>query len=280
MNPREELRHLLANERPLVMPDAYDAMSARLIALAGFKAVQCSGFSMALAARAEPETKLGLERNVALTRDIVAAVKLPVIADGEDGYGPPAAIAATVRAFVAAGVAGINLEDQVLPPSPAKQIVPVEVMVAKLRVARETAATSGARDLVLNARTDALMAGPDRVAGLQTAIERGNQYLAAGADLVFVIGVNTPEEARDVTRGIHGPVSIAAGLPNNLRTLSLASLRACGVARISLPSVAVFATVRAVSDVLGSIQRTGELDDVIARGLLADLAQAGAICAR
>ena len=147
---RDTLRQLLQSECPLVMPDAYDALSARLIEMAGFKAVQCSGFSMALAARCAPEASLTIEDNLRMTTRIVQAVKLPVMADGEDGYGPPERVGATVQAFCAAGVAGINIEDQVLPPSQMKHVVPRSLMTEKLRAAREAANRSSMSDLVIN----------------------------------------------------------------------------------------------------------------------------------
>jgi 2-methylisocitrate lyase-like PEP mutase family enzyme len=85
MNNRQILQDLLKVERPLVMPDAYDGLSARLIQIAGFKAVQCSGFSMGLASLAAPEQAVDLNRNLDATRNMVKAVTIPVMADGEDG---------------------------------------------------------------------------------------------------------------------------------------------------------------------------------------------------
>ena len=280
MSMRKRLRRLLELERPLVMPDAYDGMSARLIALAGFKAVQCSDFSMALTSRAVPEAKLGLEKNLEITRNIVASVELPVMADGEDGFGPPTAVADVVRSFVAAGVAGINIEDQVLPPTEPGQIVDCAVMIQKIRVARKTAGQCGAPDLVVNARTDALMTSTDRAKGLQLAVERGNQYLAAGADLVFVVGVAKPEEARYVADQIRGPVSIAAGMPYNIKELSIGTLRECGVARVSFPSLAVFAALRAVKDALAMIRGAHDFDQLADRGLLCEMQDVRQVCGR
>ena len=112
MNLRATLRDLLRTERPLIIPDAYDGLSARLIEMIGFKAVQCSGFSMALASRAIPEARLSFEKNLEITRDIVQSVKVPVMADGEDGFGPPSRVFETVGAYIDAGIAGINIEDQ------------------------------------------------------------------------------------------------------------------------------------------------------------------------
>ena len=114
MNKSTLLRGLITSPEMLLMPDAYDPLSARLIESVGFKAVQCSGYSFALAARCSSEAALGLERNLAMTKAIVEAVDVPVMADGEDGFGDPSVVAETVRAFIRVGVAGINIEDQVL----------------------------------------------------------------------------------------------------------------------------------------------------------------------
>ena len=280
MNPRETLQNLLRMERPLVMPDAYDSLSARVIEAIGFKAVQCSGFSMALASRAIPEAKLGFEKNLEITRDIVHAVGVPVMADGEDGFGPPARVFEVVRAFVDAGVSGINIEDQLLPPSEAKSVVDRSLMIEKIRAAREAAAEAGAGDLVVNARTDALTVWPHRTEGLREAIERGNQYLDAGADLVFVIGVDSLAEAKQLAREIHGPVSIAAGLPNNIGAMSIGELRECGVARVSLPSVAILSALRALKQTLSMIYRAEGFREVTEQGLLSDMGDVANIMAR
>ncbi len=173
------------------MPDAYDGLSARLIETAGFKAVQCSGYSMALASLASREESLGLARNLEITRHIVQTVGIPVMADGEDGFGPPSSVHATVSSFLDAGVAGINIEDQVLPPGETRTVVEPQLMVEKIRAAREAAKQMNAADLVINGRTDVLAASEDRVRGVAEAIDRGNQYLEAGADLIFITSVAT-----------------------------------------------------------------------------------------
>ncbi|NLF18959.1 MAG: isocitrate lyase/PEP mutase family protein [Lentisphaerae bacterium] len=237
------LRELILAPETLIMPDAFDPLSARVIERLGFPAVQCSGFSMALAAMRPTEADLGLEANVALTHAIAAAVQVPVMADGEDGFGDAAGVPATVRAYVAAGAAGVNLEDQVLAQPGPKRVVPCEEMVAKLKAARAAARNAGNADLVINGRTDALTMGTDRQAGLREAAARANAYLAAGADLAFVVGVTSMEEVRYLLQELKGPLSIAAGMPYNLRSLPLADLRAAGVARVSLPVVAVLAAL-------------------------------------
>jgi 2-methylisocitrate lyase-like PEP mutase family enzyme len=209
-----------------------------------------------------------LERNLAITRDIVQAVSVPVMADGEDGFGGPLEVSSTVSAFIEAGVAGINIEDQVLPPGKARAVVEPSLMIEKLEAARAAAARANAADLVINGRTDVLAVRATRSEGIAEAVERGNQYLKAGADLVFVTGVRTPDEARELVAGIRGSVSIAAGLAYNAKTLPMAALRDCGVARISLPVVAVMAALKAVKKTLSILHATASLDAVLDEGLL------------
>jgi len=275
-----QLRELIRAKETLVMPDAFDPLSARIIEQLGFPAVQCSGFSMALAAMRPSEVELGIEANLKVTQAIVAAVQVPVMADGEDGFGDVTATAAAVRAFVAAGVAGINLEDQVLGQPGPKRVVPRERMVEKLCAARDAAGESGNAELVINARTDALMTTTDRTAGLREAAERSRSYLAAGADMAFVIGAATLDEVRFLMREIGGPVSIAAGMPYNLQSLSLAGLKATGVARVSLPVVAVFAALRAMTDTLRSIRDTGDFAEIVSQSRLGGMEDVAALLKR
>ncbi len=267
----QKLRDLLASERPLVMPDAYDVLSARLIELAGFRAIQCSGFSMALASLAVAEPKLTFEENLEITRKIVGAVQVPVMADGEDGFGGPGRVHDVVAAFVEAGVAGINVEDQNLGATGAKSVIDVALMMEKIHAAREGAESKGAGGLVLNARTDALAVAPDPDAGLEESIRRGNQYLDAGADMVFVTGVKTLEEARQLVRQVNGPVSIAAGLAYNIDAMSIKELRACGVARVSLPTIAVLSAAKAVQQTLSMVRQSEAFGDMVQQGLLAGM---------
>jgi 2-methylisocitrate lyase-like PEP mutase family enzyme len=248
------LRELITSPETLVMPDAFDPLSARIIEHLGFKAVQCSGYSFSLSACCSTEAAFGFERNMELTQRIVEAVDVPVMADGEDGFGDPAIVAETVRAFVGIGVAGINLEDQVLGQPGPKRVIERTQMIDKIVAARNAARQEGVPELVINGRTDALAAAPDRKEGLEEAIVRSNLYLEAGADLAFVTAVSTMEEVKSLVEGIHGPISIAAGMPYNIKNISLEELKACGVARVSLPVLALFSAIRAIGRTLEMIQ--------------------------
>ena len=268
MGKASELRQLINSGGTLLMPDSYDPLSARIIEKLGFKAVQCSGYSFALAACCPSEAAFGFERNLALTKSIVEAVQVPVMADGEDGFGDPPVVAETVRAFVRAGVAGINIEDQVLGQPAPKRVVERPLMIEKIRAAREAARQEGQPDLIINGRTDALSVATGRTEGLNESIARANLYLEAGADLAFITGVATIEEVKALVHNVHGLVSIAAGMPNNINTMSIADLRACGVARVSLPAIAIFSAIQSLTHTLEALRDSQDFSLVLQEKLL------------
>lgn len=271
MNKSTRLRELLRPGQTLVMPDAFDALSAKIIERLGFPAVQCSGFSIALSACCRPEPILGLEENLHVTRHIAEAVSIPVMADGEDGFGDASVIGDTVRRYIETGVAGINIEDQILGlPKESTKIVDCQFMADKLAAAREAAKKAGHAEFFINGRTDALAAAQDRAAGLKEAIERANCYLQAGADMAFVTRVTKREEAQLLVREIAGPVSIAAGMPYNM-DLSIADLKQCGVARVSLPALAVFASIRAMRQTLSDVLAGESFTRMAERGLMCSM---------
>lgn len=263
-----QLKELLNSKETLVMPDAYDPLSARIIEQAGFKAVQCSGYSFSLAACRKQEIDIGLAENLSLTAAIVQAVSVPVMADGEDGFGGPEQVGKTIQEYVKAGTAGVNLEDQVLDRQPGVRVVDASLMQEKIKVAKQAAKAAGNPDLVINGRTDALRAFPSKKDGLAEAVRRGNLYLEAGADLAFVTGVTTLAEVRVLVKEIRGPVSIAAGLGNNIQAFSINDLKECGVARVSLPTIAICSTIKAV---IGACE-------VVKTGVFAPLLQEGRLC--
>ncbi len=258
----QNLRKALSNGSPLIMPDAYDALSAKMIERAGFDAVQCSGFSMALAGYCKLEETLGRQDNLDITRRIIEAVSVPVMADGEDGYGDLPQVAETVRLFIEAGAAGINIEDQNLNgPEDFGPIAPPEIMIEKIGAARDARAAMGCPSFVLNARTDALALSEDRQDGLLKAAGRAGDYLDAGADLAFIVGVQTLEEAEWLIGEVDGPLSLTVGLPYNLETLPLDGLMALKPARISLPLLPLMAAMGGLETLLEEVKQ-GRMDHV------------------
>jgi 2-methylisocitrate lyase-like PEP mutase family enzyme len=268
MDKCEKLRKLLEKENPLIMPDAYDPLSAKMIEKMGFKAVQCSGYSFSVADGLMRELDISLEENLNKTRKIVDAVNIPVMADGEDGYGGIENIKDTINLFMDIGVAGINLEDQLLDNVHGGSICKVidsDFMQEKITLARETANERNPK-FIINGRTDALRSCGDRSEGLEIAIDRANSYLASGADLAFITYVENLKEVKTITKKVKGPVSIAAGLSYNIDSFSMDDLKKYGVKRVSLPTLLLFSTINAMKNGLNLLKKdslSGNSDDLI-----------------
>ena len=262
MNKSKKLKELLNSEETLIIPDAYDPVSARLVEMAGFKAVQCSGYSFSIAAARPKEIDISRNENLEITRRMVNAVGVPVMADAEDGYGDAMEVKRTVQAFMDAGVAGLNLEDQLLDGSHGVSIISSEAMVEKIRVAKETTESENP-DFIINARTDALKSLDNREDALNLAAERANQYLDAGADLTFAPYVETIEEVKTLKKEVKGPLSVAAGMPYNIKNFSITDLEDLGVERVSLPTLLIYSSLNAIKNSLNHLKEDSlmELDD-------------------
>lgn len=267
MKKSTTLRNLLNLGETLVMPDAYDPISARIIERAGFKAVQCSGGSFAFAACYPSEVDVNIAENVNITRMIVDAVEVPVMADGEDGYGDLNVVPDTVSRFIRAGAAGVNLEDLVPVRDRTYDIVGSSYMVQKIVVARKRAVAEGDPDFIINARTDALRAFDSREDGLTEAIRRANLYLETGADLAFICYAATLDEVKTLVKEVHGPISIAAGLPYNIKAFTIDDLRELGVARVSLPMTAILTAINAMSKVMSMISEPDGFAKIVDEGI-------------
>ncbi|MCE5213595.1 MAG: isocitrate lyase/PEP mutase family protein [Methanobacterium sp.] len=266
MNKSIILRKLINSDQTLIMPDAYDPISAKLIENTGFKAVQCSGYSFSIAAGYENERDVSLDENLLWTKKIVEAVNVPVMADAEDGYGGPEEVLETVERFIKIGVAGLNLEDQIPDGKSTVSVIDEDLMMHKIMVAREIAEVKNNPDLVINGRTDALKSASDRDEGLDMAIERANLYLDVGADLAFITYVETLDEVKRINQEVNGPVSIAAGMPYNLENFSINHLKQLGVSRVSLPTLLIFSSINTLLKSLNLIkndQMTEILDEWI-----------------
>jgi len=254
----------------LVMPDAFDAFSAILIEQAGFEAVQCSGKSMAAAAGYADENCLSYSENLEVTRKIVNAVSVPVMADGEDGFGNASKLTQTIREFIRIGVAGMNLEDGVLSSwDVSLSVIPMERMSEKIRFVRKAAIATGNPDFVINARTDALSSAIDKVYGLSEAVKRSNCALESGADLAFVTGVTSLDQARELRERINGPISIAAGLAYNSQAFSVADLVNLGVARVSLPLLVILGATQGMKTVLNAAMQNKDFVEMQSAGMMA-----------
>lgn len=250
-DPAERLRALHHGPPILVLPNAWDAASARLFEAEGFPAVATTSAGVA-AALGYPDGGIVPSREMieAVSR-IVRAVKVPVTADIEHAYAAtPDAVAEIVLRVVAAGAVGINLEDYV--PG-ASDLEPLALQVDKIKTIIKATTKAGVR-VVINARTDVFLRELGATeARLGVAIERGKTYLAAGADCIFVPGVRDRDTIGALVSGIGGPVNIlaVAGTP------PIAELEALGVARVSVGSGPMRATLALIRDVARELKTRG-----------------------
>ena len=259
MSVRKKFRELITRKRLLLMPGAYDALSARIIEAEGFEAIVAGGYAAIGSMLAQPDMGQCNVRDYAdHYARVCAAVEVPVYVDGDTGFGGVNNVREMVRAFEAAGVAGLFFSDQVFPNRcgylPGKQVVPVEQMLAKIKAALDARRDS---DLLIVARTDA--AG---VEGIDAAIARCQLFMAAGADVAKPQGIDAIADIKRVIREVPGPhfatISQAAGPKHR----SLAELEEAGVATVSFPSVALFAAAQAVRRVTGALKRDNSLAQV------------------
>lgn len=224
--------HEQGRGRPLVLPNAWDAASARVIELAGAPAVATTSAGVSWALGRGDGQRLTREEMLEAVGRIVAAVRVPVTADVEGGYGTgsPEDVAETVRAAVKLGVVGINLEDTI-----AGEVMPSERHAERIKAARAAAGAAGG-DLVINARVDVYLFGVGAAEGrLKETVRRARAYCGAGADCVFVPGVIDRETIAALVSGIDGPLNVMAG-PGAPTVAELARL---GVARVSVgPAIA------------------------------------------
>ncbi len=261
------LRELLHAPGILIMPGAFNVLSALLYQHLGFEAIQGSsaGFANAMG---HPDLGISRESTLAATGQVAAAVTVPVNADGEDGYGGPNDVRDTVRAFVTAGVAGMNMEDG--DRAGHAKLMDFALQLEKVHAFVEERKELGS-EFLLNARCDAFARmRDDRLAALKEAVRRGQAWAQAGADCVFFFGVTEPEIIRTLVKEVPAPVSILAapGVP------SARELEEMGVARVSYGSmflrVAVAAVKRAALEV--KEQKTHELmSDAISGAELRDI---------
>jgi 2-methylisocitrate lyase-like PEP mutase family enzyme len=203
---RPTWKTLLAVPEPLLLPIAHDALSARLIEAAGFRAASIGGFALVGARHGIPDIGLaGFRDMVEGVRDILAATSLPLLIDGDDGYGDVKNVTHTIRTYERMGAAAIFIEDQVSPKRcghmAGKSVVPCEAMERKIAAA---AAARDSRETFLLARTDARA-----LEGLDGALRRAERYLAAGADGIFVEAPVSIAELERIGRAFKGTPLLA-----------------------------------------------------------------------
>ncbi len=247
------LRHMI-RDGCVAMPGAFNAATARLIERAGFPAVYVSGAGLANATAGVPDTGLLTLAEVAqLAGYIARAVKIPVLADADTGFGGLRETARAVREFERAGLAGMHIEDQVFPKRcghlAGKEVVPVKSFCKKIRAAVRARSDP---DFLIVARTDARS-----VEGFDAAVQRAEAYLDAGADAIFPEALESEREFREFAKRIRAPLMANMTEFGRSPLLSVRRLAAMGYRMVLFPLTAFRAAMHTEAACLRDLKRNG-----------------------
>lgn len=264
MNPRKRLKQLLARKKLLVAPGAFDGLSARLVEEAGFEAVYLSGGAVARSMGVPDIGLVTMSEVIERAAQVVSAVRVPVIADADTGYGNAINLVRAVKEFERAGVAAIHIEDQITPKRcghlEGKEVISLEEMEKKLAAALESRTDP---DFAIIGRTDARA-----IHGLDDAIRRGKSFARLGVDAVFVEAPESEAELETITRSIpEVPLMVNMFKGGKTPLLPVSRLEAMGFRIAIFPSESQRAAIHAMREALTLLKRDGSteaMDDRLA----------------
>lgn len=254
------LRKLIENERILVAPGAHDTLTAKVIERIGFNAVYMTGYGRAASYLGKPD--VGLVTMTEMQDQVnkfAAAVDIPVIADGDTGFGNAVNVIRTVQEYEKAGAAAIQLEDQVAPKKCGhmigRQVVPIDEMLGKIEAAISARKD---QDFIIIARTDARTS-----MGFDEALRRAKAYAEAGADVIFFESPESKEEMIKLNKELKVPT--LANMVEGGRTplLSAKELEEIGYALVIFPTASVYATAKTMMDLMKELKNRGTTRDFI-----------------
>lgn len=260
MNKGKVLRDLISAKEILIAPGAHDALTAKIIEKTGFKAVYMTGYGQAASHLGMPDVGLlTMSEMLGRANNFASSVDIPVIADGDTGFGNAINVMRTVRQYEMAGVAAIQLEDQVAPKKcghmTGRQVIPVQEMAGKIKAAVEARENP---DFVIIARTDART-----VHGIEEAIRRGKAYEEAGADVLFIESPESAEEMKTITSSFNIPV--LANMVEGGRTplLSAQELEDIGYHLVIFPTSSTYITAQAMKVLMEELKNSGTTKNLI-----------------
>jgi 2-methylisocitrate lyase-like PEP mutase family enzyme len=259
MKNSQKLAELSAQRKAVIVPGAPNAMFARLIEDLGFEVVYVTGAGVANMHLGTPDIGLTtLTEVAAAVAGIADAVDLPIIVDGDTGFGNPLNVIRTVRVLERSGAAGIQIEDQVFPKRcghfEGKAIVARNEMIQKIHAAVDARHD---QHLQIIARTDALA-----VEGIEAALERAQAYIEAGADMTFIEAPRSRDELARIPRELRVPQVANIVYGGKTPDLGRDVLTECGFSLVLYANAALQAALRASREVLESLQKTGSLATV------------------
>ncbi|MCX7931701.1 MAG: isocitrate lyase/PEP mutase family protein [Rhodovarius sp.] len=253
--PDSRLRTALASGRLIIAPGIFDGISTLIADRMGFDCLYATGFGTVASHLGLPDAGLATYTDMVQRMARFASLaRTPIIADADTGYGGLLNVRHTVQGYEAAGLAGIQLEDQELPKkcghTPGRRVIPAEEMVLKIRVAVEARRNP---DFLIIARTDARSS-----LGLAEAIRRGHLYAEAGADVIFIESPESEAEMAEIGRSIRRP--LLANMVEGGRTpiLPAARLAELGYAIAIYPAIGFLAAAQALEQAYGQLKAAGD----------------------
>ncbi|MFX3680877.1 carboxyvinyl-carboxyphosphonate phosphorylmutase [Oceaniradius stylonematis] len=261
--PARRMRELLAEDGIVVSPGVYDGYSVRMVEKMGFRTACTTGAGLANSRMGVPDVGImGLTDNLEACRMMARSVSIPVMADADTGYGNAIAVYHTIERFEEAGLAGVNIEDQVSPKRcghmTGKDVIDMREMARKIEAACDARKDD---DFIVLARTDAIA-----VEGIEGAIRRARLYAAAGADLIFADAIGGEEQIKRLVDASPVPVSVnmGFGIRNRPTTplIPVKRLEALGVKRVTLPRMLPAAALMAMENALSILKGAMESGEV------------------
>ena len=254
MTPRQTLRQLLQRNKLLVAPGCFDGLSARLVQQAGFEAAYLSGGAVARSMGIPDIGLVTMSESIERAVQVVSAIRIPIIADADTGYGNAVNLWRTVREFERAGVAAIHIEDQITPKRcghlDGKEVIALGEMTQKLQAAM---AARNDPDFCIIARTDAR-----GVNGFEDAIERGQAFAKLGVDAIFVEAPQSEEELAEIPKRIPNiPLLVNVFKGGKTPMLPVERLQQMGYRIAIYPSETQRAAIHAMRNALSTLKREG-----------------------
>jgi 2-methylisocitrate lyase-like PEP mutase family enzyme len=259
MNPRQVLKQLLKRNQLLVAPGCFDGLSARLVEEAGFAAAYLSGGAVARSMGIPDIGLVTMSESIERAVQIVSAIKIPIIADADTGYGNAVNLVRSVREFERAGVAAIHIEDQITPKRcghlDGKEVIPLSEMEMKLAAALKNRTDP---DFCIIARTDAR-----GVNGFDDAIQRARAFARLGVDAIFVEAPQSEEELAEVPRQIPDvPLLVNVFKGGKTPMLPMQRLEQMGYRIAIYPSETQRAAIQAMRTTLATLKREGTTESI------------------
>lgn len=249
-------KELVLADEILMLPIAHDVLCAKIAEQCGFKAVCAGGYANSASLLGAPDVSLlTLTEMVDCAARMVDAVNIPVFTDGDTGHGGIPNVVRTIKLFEKTGIGGLFIEDQLFPKRcghmSGKQVIPAEDMIAKIKAAVDTRIDD---DLFIMARTDALA-----VEGIDAAIERGQRYREAGADMIFIEAPDNIEQMKRIVAEVDAPIPANLIPGGHTPLLSTQELQEMGYCMVAYPTASTYVVAKATMDYFTQLAATGTL---------------------